>query len=146
MLELLDYAPPAVIPVVIGGVALAVAARVLAGFLDVWRIRGYITSAGGQMISCRWWPFGPGWLGEKRDRIYHVAFVDAAGVQHQAYCETSLLTGVYFTQDRVADTSKTPQRLDVAHRLVHEELHRLREENRQLRQQLNAKPSNAADR
>lgn len=140
MPEFFEYAPKGMLPVIIGGIALAVAARVFAGILDVWRIQNYISSAGGQVIRCRWWPFGPGWLGEKRDRIYHVAFTDHEGAEHRAYCKTSLLTGVYFTQDRVRYPGKTSL-TDFTQQALKSELELLRQENQQLRQQLARKES-----
>ena len=48
-----------------------------------------------------WAPFGPGWFGEKSDRIYAVRYLDAEGNEHEAHAKTSLWTGVYFTEDEV---------------------------------------------
>lgn len=139
MWDLLERAPGGLLPIIIGGIAFAIFVRVLAGVFDVWRIRGYISSAGGKVLACRWFPFGPGWLGEKRDRIYYVAFADRDGAEHRAYCKTSLLTGVYFTQDRLVNVGMP--RLTHGNEALHEELRRLRDENQLLRQQLAEKRS-----
>jgi hypothetical protein len=48
-----------------------------------------------------WAPFGKGWFGEKNDRIYEVVYYDARGDQHWATCKTSLLSGVYWADDRI---------------------------------------------
>lgn len=85
--------------VLFGG--LAVVFRLLAGSLDRSRIEAYITSNGGRVESVSWAPFGPGWFGEKSDRIYQVRYVDRLGQAHDAHCKTSLTTGVYLTEDRV---------------------------------------------
>ncbi|MBU1218546.1 DivIVA domain-containing protein [Myxococcota bacterium] len=69
--------------------------------LDKDRIRDYITTRGGKVIETNWAPFGPGWFGEKSDRIHQVIYIDAEGNKHDAYCKTSLFTGVYFTEDKI---------------------------------------------
>ena len=115
-----------------GVIALALLIRLAAGAFDHGRIADYIQSRGGKVLSCHWWPFGPGWFGEKRDRIYEVTYLDAEGNQHRAACKTSLMTGVYFTEDTVVAVSKRrfdPPQVD---RTVME----LAEENRRLRAEL----------
>lgn len=94
----------AVVPAVL---LLAVWVRLSAGSLDRDRIRRYIATRNGRMIAANWSPFGPGWFGDERDRIYRVSYIDADGNRHQAYCKTSLWSGVYFTQDRVIGQGKT---------------------------------------
>ena len=135
MFEFRDILDSGIVPVILGGIAFALGVRLLAGMLDHWRIRSYITSRSGQLTACRWWPFGPGWFGEKRDRIYFVTFVDSEGSQHRAYCKTRMFTGVYFTEDRVTQR-KDGQRTDALHESLVEENARLREENRRLREAL----------
>jgi hypothetical protein len=133
--ELSDILQHPVVPVLATGLAIGIALRLLAVFLDHWRIDNYIRRQGGVFTVCRWSPFGPGWLGEKRDRIYYVVFTDADGSEHRAYCKTSLLTGVYFTQDRIV-SPRQGKRLDAAHDALAEEVLRLREENQRLRDAL----------
>lgn len=134
MFDFDDLLKSGIAPAIAGGILLAVVARVLAGVLDHWRISNYIVSRGGEVQSCRWTPFGPGWFGEKRDRIYFVAFTDGATRVHRAYCKTSLWTGVYFTEDRVI--SGNASGMDAASEPLREEIARLQEENRKLREQL----------
>jgi hypothetical protein len=120
-----------------GGVAMLVlvalliglVVRVLAGSLDQDRVQQYVESRGGKLLTARWAPLGPGWLGEKSDRIYQVRYVDAQGNEHEAHCKTSLWTGVYFTQDSIVKPAG-PQR-DVA--ALEEENERPRRENEELR-------------
>jgi hypothetical protein len=70
--------------------------------MDTDRITGYIQDRGGRIVSINWAPFGKGWFGEKNDRIYEVVYYDSEGNQHWATCKTSLFSGVYWTDDRVA--------------------------------------------
>ena len=113
-------------------IAAAIAIRLAAGMFDHSRIAGYIQSRGGKVLSCHWWPFGPGWFGEKRDRIYDVTYLDAEGNQHRAACKTSFMSGVYFTQDTIVAGSQRRFDSPPVDRTVLE----LAEENRQLRAEL----------
>lgn len=45
-------------------------------------------------------PFGNGWIGEKSDRIYAIEYETGDGEVRQATVKTSMLSGVYFTDDR----------------------------------------------
>jgi hypothetical protein len=117
-----------VLLVVVGIVCLALVFRVVAGAMDHERVREYVAGRGGRVISMHWSPLGRGWLGEKNARIYRVRYEDAGGRVHQATCKTSLLAGVYFTEDEIgAGVSETNPLTRVA---------QLEQENRQLRQQL----------
>jgi hypothetical protein len=69
--------------------------------LDSHRVRNYVESQGGQLLSIKWAPFGPGFLGARKSRIYEVHYLDASGQTHEAFCKTSALAGVYFTEDRI---------------------------------------------
>ncbi len=108
--------------------ALVVVFRVLLGSVDKDRVRHYVESRGGRFLEARWNPFGPGWFGEKSDRIYQVRYVDQHGNEHHAHCKTSMWTGVYFTQDEIVSS---PQPTQLAH-----EPESLEEENRRLREEL----------
>lgn len=77
------------------------AIRLAAGSLDKDRIAGYIRERGGRVLSINWAPFGKGWFGDKNDRIYEVVYYDAEGNQHLATCKTNILSGVYWTEDRI---------------------------------------------
>jgi hypothetical protein len=116
-------------PIVAVVVILAIAIRLAAGLFDHSRIADYIQSRGGKVLSCHWWPFGPGWFGEKRDRIYEVTYLDAQGNQHRAACKTSLMSGVYFTEDTIVGGNQ--RRIDPPQ--VDRTIMELAEENRQLR-------------
>jgi len=112
--------------------------RLAAGALDRGRVKEYVESRGGRLIDTTWEPFGPGWFGEKSDRIYSVHYRDRDGNEHRAHCKTSMWTGVYFTQDSIvkrrapddADARPTTKR-----ELLEEENRRLREELDQLKRQ-----------
>ncbi|HZL89136.1 MAG TPA: hypothetical protein VFB96_12225 [Pirellulaceae bacterium] len=117
------------LPIVAVVVILAIAIRLAAGLFDHSRIADYIQSRGGKVLSCHWWPFGPGWFGEKRDRIYEVTYLDAQGNQHRAACKTSLMSGVYFTEDTIV--SGNQRRIDPPQ--VDRTIMELAEENRRLR-------------
>lgn len=109
-------------------VALAVLFRVAVGGMDHDRIRDYVESRGGQVLDSSWAPFGPGWFGEKSDRIYLIHYLDADGNEHEAHCKTSMLTGVYFTEDRIVAYAEQPPPVS-----LEEENRRLREEVERLR-------------
>jgi hypothetical protein len=85
----------------LGFVGLAIFFRVIGGVLDHDRIRQYIQERGGKVKHIYWSPFGRGWFGEKRDRIYEVVYGDADGREHLATCKTSLFGGVFWTEDQV---------------------------------------------
>jgi hypothetical protein len=115
------------IPLVI---IIAIVIRLAAGGLDHDRVRQYVESRGGRVIEANWSPFGPGWFGEKSDRIYAVRYLDRDGNEHQAYCKTSMWTGVYFTEDRIVTYADRPAgekpSLEEENRRLREELDRMR--------------------
>ncbi len=86
------------IPIIL---TLLIGFRIAAGGMDKGRVREYVESRGGQILALSWAPFGPGWFGEKSDRIYEVHYLDRDGNEHHAHCKTSLWTGVYFTEDTI---------------------------------------------
>jgi hypothetical protein len=135
MFDWQDILNSPLVPYLAIGLALLLGARLVAVYCDHWRIGNYIRRQGGEFQVCRWSPFGPGWFGEKRDRIYYVVFTDGDGSQHRAYCKTSLFTGVYFTQDRIVSPRKA-KRIDNEHDALAGEVARLQEENRRLREAL----------
>jgi hypothetical protein len=116
-------------------IIIAIAIRLAAGGWDRDRIRSNIESHGGKLLNTKWDPFGPGWFGEKSDRIYQVRYVDSDGAEHVAHCKTSLTTGVYFTEDRALEAGGDPavserdiRSLEAENRELREELDRLRQE------------------
>jgi hypothetical protein len=79
----------------------ALVARLIAGAWDGTRIQLYIERDGGELISRNWNPFGPGWWGNNSDRIYQIRYRDREGCVHEAHVKTSVLSGVYLTEDRI---------------------------------------------
>ena len=122
------------IPVVI---VLAIVIRLAAGGMDHGRIRSYVESRGGTVLDSSWAPFGPGWFGEKSDRIYRVRYLDQDGNEHEAHAKTSMWTGVYFTDDQIVQyadrpspTAREAESLEEENRRLREELERLRRDQR----------------
>jgi len=110
--------------------------RLAAGGLDRTRVKEYVESRGGQLIETTWEPFGPGWFGEKSDRIYSVHYRDRDGNEHRAHCKTSMWTGVYFTQDSIvkrAAGDEAEARRSVTRESLEEENRRLRAELEELK-------------
>ena len=85
-----------VFPVFLGLIGLTVLARWIADRLDRERIRNNLAERGCKVLEIHWAPFGPGWFGEKSDRIYEVWYENQAGVRVAANCKTSLFSGVYW--------------------------------------------------
>ena len=114
--------PVGLIFVLFVGTALGI--RLLAGYFDRGRVSLYLAANGSRMNSMRWTPFGTGWFGSKNERIYEIEFRDEEGRNHRATCKTSMLSGVYLTEDVVIGESREQAaRQDLA-----EENSRLREE------------------
>ncbi len=92
-----------VFAIVFGIIGLIILVRLIAGGFDTDRIAGYFNQDGKEFISKEWAPFGKGWFGEKSDRIYLVKYKDRDGHLHQAYCKTSMFSGVYITDDQIIE-------------------------------------------
>lgn len=107
-------------PVVIfaGFVILAIVVRLIAGSFDGDRVEKYIRDMGGELIDKSWDPLGPGWAGEKDSRIYEIVYRDRGGQMHRAHVKTSMMSGVYLTNDRIIE--------DLRNRSVEEEKAELR--------------------
>jgi hypothetical protein len=122
----------AVALIIVGAIGLIILLRLWLGGMDHGRIDRYIASRGGRVLEKHWHPFGRGWLGEKESRIYAVRYVDADGNIHDATAKTSLLTGVYFTEDTVVKSAAgVPD--DRGRQRLLEENARLREQLEQIR-------------
>lgn len=87
----------------------AIVIRVVAGGMDGDRVGRYIRGQNGELIESHWSPFGRGWFGEKNDRIYEVRYRDQEGNIHEATVKTSLFSGVYFTEDKIVQTTKSAE-------------------------------------
>ncbi len=82
-------------------IALAFLPRVLAGSMDGERVERYLRERGFELVDRSWDPFGPGWFGETKDRIYQIVYRDDCGNLHMAHVKTSMWSGVYLTNDKV---------------------------------------------
>lgn len=113
--------------IIIGMVFVVVIIRLVAGGIDHDRVERYISELGGKVINKKWNPFGKGWLGSQNERIYEVRYEDKDGNIHKAICKTSMLAGVYFTQDEI---------IRPANEIKYSSRTELEEENRRLKQQI----------
>jgi hypothetical protein len=113
------------IPLAIG---VAIVFRLIAGSMDRERLRQYVEGRGGKVIYATWAPFGPGWFGGNKERIYQVRYLDHDDNVHEAYARTSMWTGVYFTEDHIIQYGKPP--------IDEEDVETLGEENARLRAEL----------
>lgn len=76
--------------------------------MDKGQITSYVQEQGGLVVSINWSPFGTGWFGERGERIYQVIYHDREGSRHLATCKTSMLSGVYWTEDRITYSRDKP--------------------------------------
>jgi len=79
-----------------------------AGAFDGDRMESYVREQGWELVDKSWDPFGPGWFGEQNARVYQIVYKDQHDALHRAHVKTSMLSGVYLTQDRTVD-EPTPQ-------------------------------------
>lgn len=84
-----------------GFVVLVIVVRLIAGSFDGERVERYVKEQGWVLVDRSWDPFGPGWFGEKDSRIYQIVFRDQQGNVHRAHVKTSMLSGVYLTNDHI---------------------------------------------
>lgn len=121
--------PGGIIIIFIGFIALAIVARLIAGSFDASRVESYIRERGWKLIDRSWAPFGPGWFGEKNDRIYEIVYEDEDGNTHMAHVKTSLLSGVYLTNDRIVKESANKRALESENEILKKRIAEL--ENRE---------------
>lgn len=114
----------------LGGLALVL--RLLAGSFDGDRVEQYIRENGWELVERSWSPFGPGWVGEKDSRIYRIVYRDQEGNLHRAHVKTSMLSGVYLTNDCIVEDAPEQTKPDVDALAAENE--RLRERIRELEQ------------
>ncbi|MGE9289612.1 MAG: hypothetical protein ACQKBT_01400, partial [Puniceicoccales bacterium] len=84
-------------------IVLAIVIRLAAGSFDGERVERYIRDHGYELIDKSWAPFGPGWFGEKDSRIYEIVYKDQEGRIHRAHVKTSMMSGVYLTNDQIIE-------------------------------------------
>ena len=82
-------------------VGLGLAIRLMAGGFDAERVEAYVKNRGWELVDRSWDPFGPGWFGEKDSRIYRIVYRDERGLTHRAHVKTSMMSGVYLTNDEI---------------------------------------------
>jgi hypothetical protein len=123
----------AIVPfVIIGFIILAVVIRLCAGSMDNNRIQEQIEAEGKKVRSIDWAPMGRGWAGSKNERIYEVVYEDAQGNVHRAFCKTSALAGVYWTEDKIiepaagSETKVNADDLAAENQRLREEVERLK--------------------
>jgi len=107
-------------------IILAFAFRLMAGGLDGARVEDYVRNKGWELVDRSWDPFGPGWFGEKDARIYQIVYRDQRGDLHRAHVKTSMLSGVYLTNDEVVERAARDTSVEGADALEQENA-RLRE-------------------
>ena len=110
-----------------GIAALVVIIRLIAGSFDGERVERYVAQNGWELVDRSWAPFGPGWFGEQDARIYQIVYRDQQGNLHRAHVKTSMLSGVYFTNDEIVEVSQPA---------AHSRETSLEEENRRLRERI----------
>ena len=117
---------------IVGMIFFAVVIRLAAGSFDGDRVERYLQERGWTLVDRSWDPFGPGWFGEKDARIYQIVYRDEAGRTHRAHVKTSMMSGVYLTNDQIVmeGTAPPPPEESLA-----EENRRLRERVRELEQE-----------
>jgi hypothetical protein len=84
-------------------IIIGIVVRLVAGSFDGERVEKYVRDMGGEVLDRSWAPFGPGWFGEKDSRIYQIVYRDSEGRVHRAHVKTSMMSGVYLTNDQVIE-------------------------------------------
>jgi hypothetical protein len=100
--------------------------RLVAGAFDGGRVDRYVRERGGVLVKRRWDPFGPGWFGGKDSRIYQIDYRDREGNLHRAHVKTSMLSGVYLTNDQTVKSARSAE--PKKEQLLEEENRRLKEQ------------------
>jgi len=118
------------VTVFIGFLGVGVMIRFLAGSFDEDRVSTYLRSKGLELVDKSWDPFGPGWFGEEDSRIYKIIYRDRSGRLHRAHVKTSMLSGVYLTNDEIVDAE--PDRKPTTEKALRDEKQRLRNRIREL--------------
>jgi hypothetical protein len=88
---------------IVGFIVIAIFIRLCAGGFDGERVESYIRELGGELVDKSWDPLGPGWFGEKNARIYEIVYRDNRKTLHRAHVKTSMMSGVYLTNDKIIE-------------------------------------------
>jgi len=126
----------AIVPfAIIGAIVLALVIRLCAGSMDNARIQEQIEAEGKKVRNIDWAPMGRGCAGSRNERIYEVVYEDAQGNVHQAYCKTSALAGVYWTEDKIiepavgSETKVNADDLAAENQRLRDEIERLKKDS-----------------
>ena len=77
-------------------VVLAILFRIVLHFCDKSGVARAAPDKGWKHVSVDWAPFAPGWFFEQGERHCRVDYSDENGVLREAYCKTSMFTGLYW--------------------------------------------------
>ena len=89
-------------------IIIAIVVRLAAGSFDGDRVKAYVEQTlKGELLDQSWDPLGPGWFGEKDSRIYEIIYKDRDGHTHRANVKTSMMSGVYLTNDVVIERAQS---------------------------------------
>ncbi|MEZ5973971.1 MAG: hypothetical protein R3F33_16700 [Planctomycetota bacterium] len=88
--------------------------RLWAGSLDHARIRAHYQSRGCEVLTLDWNPFGRGWFGSQNERIYLIRYRDREGNTYEATVKTSILAGVYATDERLLRSKEAGSQVPTA--------------------------------
>ena len=108
---------------------------------DRQRIRKYIASRGGEVLSIKYRQFGKGWRAHDNTRAYAIQYVNSERIPHRVICRTAWLGGVFFTDDEAVNlpeyrrTARNHPKPGAA-ALDEERIRQLEEENAALRAEL----------
>ena len=116
-------------------VVIAIVIRLIAGSFDGERVESYIRQNGWELVDKSWDPFGPGWFGEEDSRIYQIVYRDKRGNLHKAHVKTSMLSGVYLTNDHLVEQAEETE--TETDETLRKENQRLRNRIKELKEQLN---------
>ena len=81
------------------GILVLIGIRIGLHYLDKKRIYQAAERKGWRDSTVEWAPFAPGSFFERNERNYLVVYVDQEGLTHEVYCKTSLMTGIYWSDE-----------------------------------------------
>lgn len=94
--NIIDYSAQHTDALILSFGALLFLAYYLRYRVDVSLIRADLARRDAKAQRITWSPFGPGWFGNGRQRIYFVRYEDKYGNVAEKYCQTSMFGSVYW--------------------------------------------------